>query len=286
MDVILTMCSLVLLFIGSHVGLTLRPVRSRLAAALGEWGFLALYFAVAAASFTAATVYYADHRLDGPPGLALGDVAALRPLLIFAAVAGVVAMVASFSSYPRSPYSLAGGSARREPRGFERVTRHPFFAGMALFATAHALLATHLIGTVLMLGLAALSIVGPWHQDRKLARLRGEGFTEYLRATSAVPFAAIAAGRQVLAWRELPLGALAAGLAIAVGLRGVHEEIFAHRGAAVVAVTVGGAAVIALVSWLRTRRTAPPAGTPRGRVGSDITGSSARSSAARSSAAR
>jgi uncharacterized membrane protein len=174
--------------------------------------------------------------------------------LIFAVAAGVAAMVASFWSYDRSPYSLDRRHATPDPRGLERVTRHPFFAGMTLFAIAHALLATHLIGAVLMLSLAALATVGAWHQDRKLARLRGKAFADYVQVTSAVPFAAVAAGRQVFAWRELPFTGLVAGLAVAIWLGRVHDAIFADHGAWVVAVTVGGALVIAVLTWVRERR--------------------------------
>src|SRR5437899_13047458 len=56
----------------------------------------------------------------------------------------------------------------RAPRGVERVTRHPFFVGVALLASAHVLLATRLVGAVFFAGLAALAILGAWHQDRTL----------------------------------------------------------------------------------------------------------------------
>lgn len=256
MDVVVTMLSLVLLFVGTHIGLATERLRARLHAALGPLGFLGFYFAVAAATYTLVVTYYADHRMDGPPGPALGRLAGVRELLVTAVVVGITAMVASFWTYDRSPYSIDRRHAAPGPRGLERVTRHPFFAGMALFATAHALLATHLVGTVLMLSLAALSTVGPWHQDRKLARLRGDAFAAYLRVTSAVPFAAILAGRQVLAWRELPFTGLLVGLAIAAGLGRIHDEIFAYHGVGLVVVGVGGPLMIAVTAWLRERNRA------------------------------
>jgi uncharacterized membrane protein len=256
MDVIVTMVSLILLFVGSHVGLATDPLRSRLNAALGRWGFVWLYFAVAASTFTVATAYYADHRMDGPPGLALGRVPVVREVLIAAVVVGITAMVASFWTYDRSPYSLDGRRGAPQPRGLERVTRHPFFAGLTLVAIAHALLAPHAIGAVFMLALAALATVGSWHQDRKLARERGKAFTDYLAVTSAVPFAAIAAGRQTFAWRELPFSGIVLGLAAAAALSRVHDGIFAYRGAWVSAVAVGSAFVIAVTTWRRERRRA------------------------------
>ena len=64
----------------------------------------------------------------------------------------------------------------REPRGLERVTRHPFFVGVALLGAAHALLAPRLVGAVAMGSLALLAGVGAWFQDRKLLALRGERY--------------------------------------------------------------------------------------------------------------
>jgi uncharacterized membrane protein len=131
---------------------------------------------------------------------------------------------------------------------------------MAIFASAHALLATHQIASVLMAALAGLAVGGAAHQDAKLRRLRGPAFDGYLASTSAVPFAAILAGRQHLAWRELPVGAIVLGLALSAGLRHVHDGIFAQRGAWVVLVTVGGATAITVAAWLRDRRRTPPFG--------------------------
>src|SRR5437016_3092708 len=144
--------------------------------------------------------------------------------------------------------------AVRAPRGIERVTRHALFVGVALLGAAHALLATRLVGTVLMGGLAVVAGAGAWHQDRKLLRQRGEPYAAYLEATSAVPFGAIVAGRQRLAWSELPAGALALGVVLSVVLRTVHGSIFAHGGGWVIAVVVGGAALLGVQSARRVRR--------------------------------
>jgi uncharacterized membrane protein len=125
---------------------------------------------------------------------------------------------------------------------------------MTLFGAAHALLATHLVGAIYMVALATLAAVGSQHQDGKLARVRGPNFERYVGATSMVPFAAILAGRQRLVLGELPWGALAAGVGVAFLLRQVHDQVFAHRGAWVIAATVGGALSIAIVTGLRDRR--------------------------------
>ena len=253
---------LALAFVGSHLGLATHPVRSRLVARFGTRGFRALFSAVAAITFSLLAIWYADHRTQGPPGLGLGADPFLRWPLIAIAVLGVVLIVGGFAGYSGGPYDLVDPGTTRPPRGLERVTRHPFLMGVALFAGAHALLAPHLVGSLLMLALATLATVGARHQDAKLRGLRGAPFAGYLAQTSTVPFGAILAGRQRLAWGELPWGTLLVGILVAGGLRWVHADIFAHHGAWVVLGTVGGAGSIAVASWARDRRQPAPLTRP------------------------
>jgi uncharacterized membrane protein len=233
-----------LLFGGSHVGLATRPVRTRLVRALGEGGFLAVFWLVAATTFSLLAHVHATLASEGIGGVALGAVPALRVPLVACVAAGIVLMVTAFAGYVRSPYAaMLAGARRWQPRGVERITRHPFFAGVALFAGAHALLAPRLVSAVFFAGFAVLATLGPWHQDRKLRALHGEPYVDYLRVTSAVPFAAVARGRQTIVWREMPLGHVAIGLGLAWLLRVSHAAIVGHGGAFLIAVVVGGAAV-------------------------------------------
>jgi uncharacterized membrane protein len=247
----LTVAALWLLFAGTHVGLATRSVRDPLATRLGEHGFLALYSTVAAATFTLLVVFYADHRFEGAPGLALGRDTILRVVLMAVVGAGVVLTV--LLDYPRSPTALFGPPIRA-PYGVERITRHPFFAGVALLAAAHTLLATRLVGTVFFLGLGTLAIVGSWHQDRKLLARRGRPYAEYLAATSAVPFAAVASGRQRLVAREISAWTVVTGVGVAVALRLAHDGILARHGLWLLAAVFAGAALSTLQSWRRARR--------------------------------
>ncbi len=242
-------------FGGTHVGLATRRVRAAMVARLGEWGFAGLFSLVASLTFAALVHVYALHRFEGAPGLALGASAPWRVVLSAAVVAGVVLAVASLGVYPASAYAI-GNQGSHGPHGLERITRHPFFVGTALAAGAHALLATHLVGTVFFTGLASLALGGSWHQDRKLLARRGDAFAAYLAVTSTTPFAAILSGRQRLVARELSWGSLALAGAAAVFLGRVHDAIFAHGGAWVIAVVVGGAAALMAQDWLVARRRA------------------------------
>ncbi len=250
---VLGLTALLLLFGGTHIALATRRVRDGLVSRLGESGFRALFSLIAAVSFSVLVHYYTVHRFDGPPGLALGAVPALRWALMAVVVAGVVLIAASLVVYPRSPMAVFNKTVE-PPRGIERVTRHALFVGVALIGAAHALLATRLVGAVLQGGLAVVAVAGAWHQDRKLLRERGEPYAAYLAATSTVPFGAIVAGRQRLEWSELPAGALALGVVLAVVLRTVHGSIFAHGGAWVIAAVLGGAALGGVQSARRVRR--------------------------------
>jgi uncharacterized membrane protein len=249
-------------FAALHIGLATRQVRAALVARLGEHGFAAFFSVIASISFAVAIAYYAAHRNEGAPGLALGAVPAARWALSAVIVLGVLFMGAASTTYPGSPFDLLAHRVR-PPRGMERITRHAFFWGLGMLALAHALLATRLAGTVLFAGVALVAIGGAYHQDRKLLARIGRPYADYLAATSAVPFAAILAGRQRFPWADLPLGALAVSLVVALALRTVHDSIFAYGGAFVIIATVGGAAVFAWQSARRAQREArPPSGVP------------------------
>jgi uncharacterized membrane protein len=233
----------------THIGLATTTIRGRLVRRLGERRFVFLFSGVAAVAFTALVMSYSALRLDGAAGPALGRIAALRPILISFIVLGVVLMAGTFATYDRSPYAAIGRSFPG-PRGLERITRHPFFAGLTIFSLAHALLATRLVGCVFLVGYAVVSVLGAWHQDRKLAARLGAPFVEYLSSTSAVPFAAILAGRQRLVWSELPVSVITAGLAIALALRAIHGSLFAYGGIGFVGVVLASVVAI-LVATLR-----------------------------------
>jgi len=248
------------LFALAHIGLAWPPVRELLVARLGRWGYTALFTVVAWITFGAAVSSYAAHAREGPAGLALGVHGTARFVLVAVIAFASMLMSGAFAGYGRSPYSL-GGERVREARGLERVTRHPFFVGVALLGAAHALLATRLVGAVAMGSLALFALLGAWFQDRKLLALRGEPYADYLAVTSTVPFAAIAAGRQRLVLAELPYGTLLLGFVLAWALRAVHAHLFDRGGAYVIAALVIGPLTILLADWRRDLRSRRPAST-------------------------
>ena len=256
MEPALAMAALWGVFIATHIGFATRATRAHLVDRLGDWGFGLTYSAVAICVFGAIVHYYSGHSAGGLGGLAFADAPVARALLSGVIVLGVALAAGSFATYLRSPYAMISRQPIREPYGLERITRHPFMAGVALMAVAHVLLARWLVGTLFASGLALLAIAGAYHQDRKLLARKGAPYAAYLRATSAVPFVAIVTGRQRLVWRELPFGVLTLGVAIAAALRAVHGSIFAGGGAWAIAVVAISVSLIGVQTWLKTRRAA------------------------------
>jgi uncharacterized membrane protein len=80
-------------------------------------------------------------------------------------------------------------SALHAPAAVERITRHPFFVGMALFAGAPMLLASTLASAIYFGGFVVVTLIGIPLQDRKLHARYGKVYAAHLSATSAIPFA-------------------------------------------------------------------------------------------------
>jgi uncharacterized membrane protein len=251
MDPALTVALYWLLFGGTHLVFATGRPRAWLVGRLGARGFELFFSLVAAFTLGLLVHAYAGVRFAGGAGLGLAAVPAARAVLYGVALAGMTLAMWGVLAFPASPMAPPG--IVRPPRGLSRITRHAFFAGMALLAAAHMLLATRLTGLVFFAGILLLVTLGARLQDRKLLRRHGEPYAEYLRATSGVPFAAIVAGRQRLVWRELPLGLLALSVLLVAALRWAHASIFAAGGVAMMGVILGGVVLLQVATWARRR---------------------------------
>jgi len=237
------------LFIATHMGLAPSPVRRPLVERLGPLGFLVFYGIIASIAFAALVAVYSSVRYAGPPGLALAADPLARSLLIGAIIVGFMLMAGALAprGYWDSPVAVLADDVRA-PFGLERVTRHPFFAGVALAMASHALLATHLTGAVFCVGFVVLAIAGPLHQDAKLRALRGPAYDGFLAATSLIPFVAIATGRQRFVAREMPWWSFAVGLVVAAAIRLFHDHLFDAYGAPLTLAVVVGSILIGLIT--------------------------------------
>lgn len=101
-------------------------------------------------------------------------------------------------------------------RGIVRITRHPFLSGVALWALVHLVVNGDLAALVLFGSLLVLALGGPASIDAKRRRAFGAQWAAFAAVTSAMPFAAIAAGRNQLAPALREIGAWRALAAIIV----------------------------------------------------------------------
>ena len=90
-------------------------------------------------------------------------------------------------------------------RGVVRITRHPFLWGVGLWAFVHLIVNGDLASLILFGSLLVLALGGTTFIDAKRRRNFGDQWSRFAQATSNLPFAAIATGRNQLgpALREI-----------------------------------------------------------------------------------
>lgn len=245
-------CLAWLLFAGTHVALGFPPWRGRLAARLGEQRFVALFAAIAACALGVLAVVVWRVGGAGPPGpdTALGPTA--RVAIASVATLGLLLAIIALPAYPRSPMALFRTGVR-PPTGIARVTRHGFFVGMVVFASAHALLASTLAQSIHLLGFAVLALVGAVAQDRKLVQRHGVGYESYMAATSVVPFVAILQGRQRLTRDDRLFRELLRAGAITLVVLLLHPLWSKWNGATFAGAMALGGAFVSVRRWRSVR---------------------------------
>lgn len=207
-----------LAFVGLHVGLSSRPVRSWLAAAIGERAFQGAYSLLVLAAMVGMTYGFARApylELWALPPAARWSPIALMPLSIFLMVAG---------NTTRSP-TVVGmeSSAASEPEGILRITRHPALWGFTLWGLAHVPPNGDARSLIIFVSVITLSLVGMWHIDARRAATQGEVWVSFAARTSAIPFVAIIQGRNRLALGELGWWRVALSLVLYVGFMHLHR---------------------------------------------------------------
>ncbi len=209
------------LFVVTHLGLSHDPIRRRLVTTLGEWPFRGLYSLISFLTLGPAAVLWWQNRHLGPVLFEL-------PFWGERVIAGVLVLFGLFLLFQllATPSPASMMPAKMEARGVLRITRHPMNMGLSLWALAH-LLANGTVGDLAFFGsFAVIGILGPYHQDARLKRTKGEEFVEFCRQTSVLPFAAILRGRNRLAIDELsfPLAFIATVMFVALVF--LHGRVF------------------------------------------------------------
>jgi uncharacterized membrane protein len=207
-------------FVGSHFLLSSRPVRTRLVGALGERPFLILYSAVSVVLLAWVIAAY-----RGAAIVPLWDLGRAGRYVAFSVMPFTVVLAVVGLATP-NPTAVGGerfGDAGRAVRGIVTITRHPFLWGVALWAVAHLAANGDAASTIIFAGMLILSLGGMAAIDHRRALRLGDAWRAIAARTSAVPFAAAAAGRVPVDWKGIGWWRLAAGLAVYVLL------LYGHR---------------------------------------------------------
>lgn len=219
MAVIVIIC-LWLVFALSHVALSSNPVRPRAVRLFGERLFQGLYSLVAFAVFVPLVMVYAGNKHDGPllwhiePNVVLDVVTRVgNTVAVMLVVAGI---------FHPSPTGVTGTPTRR-PRGVQRITRHPLFMGVVLWALMHLLVNGFASDVAFFGGFVVFGLLGSWHQDRRQKALPDGAYAAFCEQSPFLPFTRRGLLKALGEIGVVPIvvGLLAAGL-----LRYFHSTLF------------------------------------------------------------
>ncbi len=218
-----------LMFAGTHIGGSSRPVRARLIRAVGLQGFKGLYTLVAFATFIPLCYVYFTNKHAGTalflPGAGLRLLAQAIMLLALVVLAQGIA-----TPSPLSSQAEMTGAFPDRARGIQRITRHPQNLGFALFGLAHCAANSGVGDWIFFGGFVVYALLSAMHQDSRARATGPDAVRQFQDQTSLLPFGAILSGRQRLALRELNQAALWASVILFAVLRVFHGRLFGGFG--------------------------------------------------------
>ena len=211
------------LFAVTHIGMSHDPLRARLVEQIGPKGFQGVYSLVSFITFGGAVWIFAGHRKLGPVLWTMSHW--FYPVVYLLMLAAFLLLVLSMRN--PSPAGMVGG--KMEARGVLKITRHPMNMSLACFALAHVI-ANGSLGDVFFFGsIFVVGFFGPYHQDRRKVREKGEEYVAFQNRTGVLPFAAILQGKARFEKNDvnIPFTIIAVVAFVAAIL--FHEDLFGIR---------------------------------------------------------
>jgi uncharacterized membrane protein len=201
------------------------PLRSGLAAVLGENVYLGLYTLVSLGTLGWMIWAYVKAPYER---LWIGD-----EFKVWAVVLMPVSLVLiACGALGKNPSAVRQESALRsmgEPRGILRVTRHPILWGIALWAFVHLISRGDIASLIFFGGFMLLAMSGTVLQDLRKDKMIGVDWQRFAATTSNVPFAAIIQGRNQFRFDEIGWRKVLIGLALYFVLAFLHPYLFGAR---------------------------------------------------------
>jgi uncharacterized membrane protein len=198
-----------LIWVVLHRGLAGTPLRDAMVRRTGELAFRGIFSVLSIASLV-----FLVHAWDSSPSMLLWFAPMwLRWLLVLAMLPALLLFVGSVTA-PNPTMVAPGAPATGAPRAIIRVTRHPMLWSFVIWAVVHIVGSGDTAGIVLFGTLLVTALTGMRSIDAKLARRDPAGWQALSAATSIVPFAAIAQGRNKfvpheIGWLTLVIAAVA-----------------------------------------------------------------------------
>lgn len=220
MTAVTVIIALWVVFALSHILLSSNPLRARAVRLFGERLFQGLYSLVAFAVFVPLVLVYAGNKHAGPlfwfiePNLLVDIITRIGNT-----VAAVLVVAGLFRP---SPTGVTGTPTRR-PRGVQRITRHPLFMGIVLWALMHLLVNGFASDVFFFGGFVLFGLLGSWHQDRRQKALPDGSYARFCEQSPFLPFTG---GGTIKGLREIGVVPIAVGLLAAGLLRYFHAGLF------------------------------------------------------------
>lgn len=191
-----------LAFVALHLGVSGTRLRNLLVAKLGEGPYRGVFSlltlgTLVAISRTYAHAFATDNRFFW---VWPGAQHAAAPIMLIALYLVVAGATTKSPTAVGSEGLLASDPA---PRGVQRITRHPFLWGIALWAVFHLGANGDAASLVLFSTFLVVALAGTRSIDRKRERVAGDAWRRYAERTSNVPFVAMLQRRTRLSFREI-----------------------------------------------------------------------------------
>jgi uncharacterized membrane protein len=219
-----------IMFGGSHIVGSSVPVRTYCISRIGTLGFKCIYSVVALVTFLILCYVFLTHKHAGSPLNYTPGYASQLLAQLLMLVALVILLQALTTTNPMTTNAELFGRDISSVIGIQRITRHPQNFAFGIFGLAHLLVNPYLGDWIFFGGFIVFGIVGALHQDRRMLAMGHVQVKQFIADTSAVPFAAILAGRQKLRIDEYYPPALAAAIVLFILSRLLHPMLFGGFG--------------------------------------------------------
>jgi len=133
-----------------------------------------------------------------------GELYSFRPFALILMLLAFFFVVLAFAS--PNPTAVGGEallSASEPAKGIQRITRHPFLWGVALWSFTHLIVNGDVASALFFGSFLILAVGGPFSIDRKRKKAFGDAWNRFTSTTSNVPFMAVIQGRNSLRFGEI-----------------------------------------------------------------------------------